>query len=361
MTYRYKISGKFLVCIDQPITTVVRRLLIDYNKCHLESLGLSRATIIRLMKSVALSRVRPLSPDQCVTLTQFGHLGMQVHRGIKLFDFKRSEVTKVFDNGVSREEADAEIASSKAASGIRAAPRFLMADSDAAWFKEEYVCGTHATDLVEPGSSDYLQYYPAIEACLLELAGSSPVASVPAKKYIRELGSGPYADRWRDAGIEVGDLASIKDYVEALQNWLLGNVKQRKLRLVTAHGDFSLVNTLLAEGELRIIDWDGIQPRSAMGDMFNFALAEHYYERTSKDFVAEAVMLFDRYRDAFVNRHSDLEDAVSMGNEVALRLYYLERIRLMLDRDVTPNINRVVQKSIKMFRQFDEDLELPPL
>jgi hypothetical protein len=314
-----------------------------------------------MVKIVILSRIRAADPDRIVKLAEFGHLGMQVHRGTKLFDLKRFEVTKVFDNAVSREDAEAEIAASKAASGIKAAPRFLMTDSNAVWFKEEYVCGTHATDLVTAESSDFLEFYPGVESCLLELAGSSAPVKVKMKDYVKQVSDEPFAERWQVAGIETDDIAAISDFLQALRKWLLKKAGRKDLTLVMTHGDFSLVNALLSDDEFRVIDWDGIAPRSALGDVFNFVLAELFYARTSGDFVAEAQLLFERYRNAFIDHHSAMEDAVSLDNPIALRIYYLERLRLMLDRDVTPNINRVVQKSITMFRQFDEDLDLSPL
>jgi hypothetical protein len=361
MVYRYRLSGKFLVCIDQSMMRLVRYLLFGYRKCRLDSLGLSQSALFRVIKAFIKSRIKPGDAERIVTLPQFGHLGLQVHRGVKLFDFKRSEVTKVFSSDVSQDEANAEIAASRFASAISAAPRFLLADSNAKWFREEYVCGTHATDLATPGSSDFLHYYPEVEECLLELAGSRSAISVSATEYIEEVADSSFSERWSVAGIAADDIAHISTYINSLRSWLLDNVAADELKIVMAHGDFSLVNALVTDRGLRVIDWEGVSPRSIFGDVFNFALAEHYYERTSADFVSEAESLFDRYRAALISRFPDLDETASIDRAAALRIYYLERVRLMVDRDVTVNLNSVVMKSITMFNQFDADRHVQPL
>jgi len=361
MVYRYRLSGKFLVCIDQSLMSLVRRLWFGYRKCRLDSLGLSLSAVYRLIKAVIKNRIVPGDSERLVTLPGFGHLGLQVHRGVKLFDFKRSEVTKVFSNDVSREEADAEIAASRFASAISAAPRFLMADSGAAWFREEYVCGAHATDLAEPNSSDFLQYYPEVEDCLLELAGSRDAVTVSASEYIEGVADSSFADRWLDAGIVSDDIEIISSYIENLRSWLLDNMEVDEFEIVMTHGDFSLVNALVTDRGLRIIDWEGVNPRSVFGDILNYVLAEHYYGRTSADFISEAESVVDNYCTAFISRFPDLEKTATIDRNVALRVYYLERVRLMVDRDVTPNLNKVVRKSIEVFNQFDSDLDMQPL
>lgn len=361
MAYRYQKNGKFLVCIDQSIPSVIRRLVFGYKRNGLASLGFSWPMLFRVVKGVVISKFKLIEPERCVTLPEFGHLGLQVHRGVKLFDFKRFEVTKIFGNDVLRDEADAEISASRAASSITAAPRFLMADSMGEWFKEKYVRGIHATDLVSPGASDFLRYYPEVEDCLLELAGSQPAVVVKTSEYIESVADSNFSDRWLAAGIDPADVNGISDYIDALRQWLDQNANNEELELVMTHGDFSLVNALVSNGDLRIVDWEGISARSIFGDIFNFALAEQYYERSSPDFVSEAQALFNHYRTAFIARYPDLTDTASIEENIALRIYYLERVRLMIDRDVTPNLNRVVKKSIAMFNQFDVDLGGSPL
>jgi hypothetical protein len=39
----------------------------------------------------------------------------------------------------------------------------------------------------------------------------------------------------------------------------------------------------------------------------------------------------------------------------ARRQYYLERLRLLLDREVSPNLFKVIRRSIEMFREFDRE------
>lgn len=355
MAYRYQKTGKYLVSIDQSIFSAFLSLVVNHRKNNLDSLGLSWSRVARILKILLRSKFKVVEAGRCIHLPVFGHLGLQVHRGVKLFDFTRFEVAKVFASHISREEADAEIAASRNASAIAIAPRFLMADADARWYNEEYIAGAHATDLVSPDSSDFLRYYPAVENCLLELASNQPPTEVKTAEYFDSLANGDFADRWSAAGIDATDVNFISSYIDSLRAWLGANAKFDSSKLVLTHGDFSLVNGLVSDGELRIVDWEGISPRSVLGDIFNFALAERFYGRTSPNFVAEAESLFDHYRTALISRCPELKIAASMDEQVARRIYYLERIRLMVDRDASPNISRVVKKSILMFNQFDID------
>lgn len=361
MTYRYRKNGKFLICIDQSFTTAIRQLVIGYRENGLRSLGFSGKVIIRVIKIFTKSKLRPVNPDQCLSLPVFGHVGLQVHRGVKLFNLERHEVTKYFGNDVTTEEAAAEIQASKLASSIKSAPRFLMADAGSAWFKEEFVRGSHATDLVEQESSDFLRYYAEVENCLLELAGSQPPLSVDTAEYIDDVANVEFEDRWLAAGIGSDDISRISEYVSHVRAWLHRHTDFENLQLVLTHGDFSLVNMLVSNGGMRIIDWDGIGFRSALGDIFNFALAESYYGRASAEFTDEALALFERYRAAIATRYPELQKAASIDISIALRLYYLERIQWLIERDASPNLAGVVNKSIAMFNQFDEDLDLPEL
>jgi hypothetical protein len=361
MTYRYRDIGKYLVCVDQSLINAVRTFVLGFDSNKLSSLGVSRSIATNVVKVLAREKFRHQGADDYETLPAFGHLGMKVHRGYKLFDFDASRVTKVFAAGVERNEADIEIAASREASAVNQAPRFVDSDPASAWFSEEYVRGIHATDLVGPDSGDYLRYYADVENCLLELLDCTPPVAVNAMDYINDLANNAYRDRWLKAGFSVQDVDQIAAYTERLRAWLTENLSGKTLQLIRTHGDFSLVNAISANNGLRIIDWEGIGPGSLYSDIFNFAFAEHYYGRSSRDFVSEVKSVTERFGEAVVRRHPALRDATMMSQTIARRLYYLERVRLMAHRDVTPNLHNVIGKSIAMFEKFDRSIGDPPL
>jgi len=361
MKYRYRDIGKYLVCVDQTVTGALRRFILGYDSNMLDSLGISKLLARNIVKVLAKNRLRPQSADYYEVLPVFGHLGMYVHRGFKLFDFEASTVTKIFASGISKSEAEQEIAASREACAVRQAPRFIAADPGSDWFTEEYVRGIHATDLVAPKSGDYLRYYADAENCLLELLECKAPTVVDAMSHITDLADNAYRDRWLDAGFARQEIDGISHYLESVRSWLADNLPAGHLQLVRTHGDFSLVNAISTESGLRIIDWEGIGPGSLYSDIYNFAFAEYYYGRTGPDFVSELGSVIERFRAAVLERKPKLRNAAMMNQTVVRRLYYLERVRLMANRDVTTNLYSVIEKSIAMFNEFDRDIGDVPL
>ena len=359
--YRYRRIGKYSVCLDQSIFDALRTLGFGHTKYRLDSLGISSSRALRAFIIVARNKFGGADPDNCLYLPVFGHVAMRVHRGHKVFDFRRSEVTKVFDRDVPMQDAEVEIAACKTASAVSAAPQYIASDPNTAWFSEEYIRGTHATEIVSPRSSDYLSLYPDVEKCLIELLRCQAPIPVDASVHIDRLAEQSYRDRWLESGAQLEDVERITAYLGGLRTWLMENADSVPLQLILTHGDFSLVNAISAEGGLRFIDWEGIGMGSLFSDLFNFMFTEHYYGRTSSRFTTEVDSTYREFRDAILSGCPELTDAVSLPPVFTRRLYYLERLRLLLDRDVSTNLLGVVRKSIAMFADFDSDVGNSPV
>jgi len=307
------------------------------------------------------SKLKRTNPDKYLYLPVFGHFAMHVHRGYKVFDFTRHEVTKVFDQNVSIHSAEKEVAACKTASAVSAAPKYLRSDHGAAWFTEEYVCGTHATDIVMPQSSDYLSLYPDAKKCLIELLRCQEPVEVGASVHIDRLADQAYRDRWLESGARSEDVDRITDYLGRLRTWLSENAGPEPLQLILTHGDFSLVNAISTEDGLRFIDWEGIGSGSLFSDLFNFMFTEQYYGRASSRFTIEVDSIFREYCNVILSAYPELSAAVSLPPAFARRLYYLERLRHLLDRDVSANLLGVICKSARIFEDFEKDVGDSPL
>lgn len=354
--YRYCQIGKYAVCLDQSIFVALRTLGLGHTEYRLESLGISRARAWRAIAIFLRRKIGLAKTNHYLSLPVFGHLAMQVHRGYKVFDFSRSEVTKVFDQSVSIHDAETEVEACKTASAVSAAPQFLLSDAQTSWFREEYICGTHATELVSLRSSDYRTFYPDIEKCLIELAHCQAPVKVDVSVHVDRLADEIYRNRWLEAGTSLEDVDRITTYMGKLRTWLTENATSDPLQLILTHGDFSLVNAISADDGLRFIDWEGIGTGGLFSDLFNFMFAEQYYGRASSRFTAEVEFFYQKFRDAILIRCPELIDAASLPPVFARRLYYLERLRLLLDRDVSTNLLDVICKSISMFKDFDDDV-----
>ena len=355
MKYRYHRIGKHLACLDQSIYDVVMTVRFGHDRNQLSSIGVSRSVGRRAIKVVTQSKLRLLNSDNQVLLPVFGHIAMQVHRGYKVFDFNRLEVSKVFGQEVSTRYARKEVAASRRAAEIAAAPRHLLADPDLAWFKEEYICGVHATDIVSGLDSEYVKFYPDVEACLLDLVASESPRSVAMSFHIKRLADTSFRTRWLSGGMVAGEINEISRYLQQLRQWLESRSDADQLQLVPAHGDFSLVNAIATDAGLRFIDWEGIAPGGLYSDILNFLFVERYYGRAAGNFSEQISVFVNRYRKSILSRFPQLERAAAMDPAIARRLYYLERLKILLDRSVSANLCDVVCKTIAMFRKFDDE------
>ena len=345
-----------MVCLDQSIYDVVKTVGLGYEKNGLKSIGISRSAGRRAIKAVTKGKLPFLDSNGHIVLPVFGQIAMQVHRGYKVFDFDRLEVSKVFGQDVSTQDATKEIAASKQVSDIAAAPKYLIADPDLAWFKEEYICGTHATDIVAGPASDYIGLYPDVEKCLLDLVASKSPTKTTTHTHIEHLANTSFRTRWLNARLAAKDVDEIAAYAEQLRHWLLSRPKHDQLQLVLTHGDFSLVNAIATDTGLRFVDWEGIAPGGLYSDILNFLFVERYYGRASVDFRNEVSVFLGRFREAIISRFPELEGAAALDPTIARRLYYLERLNVLLNRSASGNLCDVVRKSISMFRDFDNEM-----
>lgn len=347
--------------LDYSVIDAIVTFWFGYTRCGLESLGLSRKFARKIIKVIILGKTRPIDPEQVISLPVPADLGMQVHHGHKMFDFNKNEVTKVFSTCYSAEKANAEVLAAKQASCVAAAPRFVDADSRSRWFTEEYIRGTHATKLVASGSSNYRRYYEDVEKCLLDLQSSSPFVNTSVEAHVTNLVATPFRERWLAAGSPADEVDEIANFQQSLRSWIIGNAKVDQLQLVATHGDFSLVNAIATNSGLRFIDWESVSPGCMFTDIYNFVLVERYYGRTSPDFSEEVRAMLQRFRSATIDQQPALISSAELCELFVRRLYYLERLRFLVERDVTINLRQVVQKSIRLFRQFDVDMGDSPL
>ena len=355
MTYRYHRIGKYLVCLDQSIYDAVKTVALGHDRYKLRSIGVSKNVGRKAAVIVARGKFGLLNSAQQMLLPAFGNIAMRVHRGFKVFDFNKLEVTKVFDQGTPSDIATQELAASKQASEVGAAPRFIAEDPGLAWYREEYVCGVHATDAEFRAGAEIMDFYSDVERCLLDLVSCKPAINVNAVSHINRHADISFRDRWLDAGLDLKNVDEIAAYVERMQEWLLAQSKPDQLQLVLTHGDFSLVNAISTSAGLRFVDWEGVARGGLYSDIFHFLFAEKYYDRASANFAKDMSVYIEKYRKSIQARFPELRTAAEIDLTFARRQYYLERLSLLLDRDVSSNLCKVVSNSIAMFRDFDRD------
>ena len=353
--YRYRQQGKFLLSLDQSLLSAIRFVALGYRRNRLAAIGIPRRLRLACTRAIIKDRLRLGDAGNVVELPAFGHIAMAVHRGYKVFDFKRASVTKVFAPGTDSEDAKLEIDANRHSSEIKAAPRFIEEDPGHAWYREEYICGEHATDPAQRSGKDVREYYPAVADCLLDLVGSRPPKLVDTLAHIELHADTSFRSRWLAAGQDERQLDEIVRYIEEIAGWLRKHAKPDQIQLVPSHGDFSLVNTIVTDSGLRFIDWEGLAYGGLYNDLVHFLFVERYYGRIGERFTDEMADFVSRYSEAAANRYPELRSSVDLDFAFARRLYYLERISLLLRRSISSNLCNVIIKSIATFRAYDLD------
>jgi hypothetical protein len=353
--YRYVRLGKYLLSLDQSIPSVIKSVILGYDRNQLNSIGIPKPVAAATLRAIVKDRLRLLEADRVIELPAFGHIGMKVHRGCKVFDFLRQHVTKIFEPGTDPEAARLEISASRHASDIAAAPKFIAEDPGHAWYREEYICGLHATNSAVRNGVDVHDFYPAVEECLLDLVACRPPKITATLAHIDEYADTSFRARWIAAGHDANQVNGIAVYIEDLGNWLRKHPKPDRLQLVLTHGDFSLVNAIATDEGLRFIDWEGVTYGGLFTDVIHFLFAERYYKRIGESFITELSVFVDRYRRAVLERFPELQQAAELDLIFARRLYYLERLGLMVKRSVSSHHCNVLSRSIETFREFDKN------
>jgi len=300
-------------------------------------------------------------PGATLSLPVFGNIAIGVHRGYKVVDFQNLVVTKIFSEDVPMQEARRQIQACKLAANVHAAPRFLGEDTDGAWYSEEYVGGVHGTDSALATSGRFMEYYPDVERCLLALVGAGQPQTVDTSAYISALTDPALLDRWNDTAGTEETVTEVRLFQDQLKLWLSQPQIVPRLELVLSHGDFSLVNAIIADGRFRVIDWEGVRHGVLYADCLNFVFVETYYQRATTDITSDIAEVMRRYGEAVAGMYPGLKGVVEVPQAVSMRLYYLDRLHLMLEREVTGNLANVVRKSIRMFRDFDAAAGFPEI
>lgn len=353
--YRYLQQGKFLLSLDQSMLQAIQYITLGYERNRLNAIGIPNTLRQGSVRAIIKDRLRLLNSANVIELPAFGHIGMAVHRGYKVFDFERDYVTKVFAPDTDPDAARLEIHGSRHTSDIAAAPKFIEEDPGHGWYREEYICGTHATDPEVRSGKDVREYYPAIEDCLLDLVACRPPKYIDTLAHIEQHSDTSFREHWLAAGQDAGQVSEIVTYVDELSDWLQEQRKPDRLQLVLTHGDFSLVNAIVTDDGMRFIDWEGVTFGGLYNDVMHFLFVERYYGRIDESFIDEMTEFVARYREAALDRFSELREAADLDFALARRLYYLERIGLLINRSISSNLCNVVIKSIATFRAYDRD------
>lgn len=343
------VVGKYFCCHCN-LASLVWALFVKNKGLHL---GIQRRQVPEILKSIIRYRNHPQpSSTNILFLPAAGHLCIRVHRGYKIFNFSELTTTKVFDHNLSATKALSEIKSVRDAGSLNFAPTLLEVDPQTHWYTEIFIAGKQSSKNEQSDPKSLFEN--TIADHISQIILSKPVRTIGLVKYLDEICS---SITLQLTSLQLNDDLStcIHDFVYQIAA-RLETSKNVPIQLSFTHGDFSFVNFVHNNSNVVVIDWEGAQHRSILHDLYNYFLTELYYERTPLNLITEiddAILL--------LNRRLAINESVSSKYFVDLKdtyrwLYYLERINMLLDREVSTGLLNVIQHSMKVFNKHESSI-----
>ena len=129
----------------------------------------------------------------------------------------------------------------------------------------------------------------------------------------------------------------------------LDNTEDTDIYLAFTHGDFSFVNFQDNNGRIAVIDWESAQLRSALHDLYNYYFTELYYGRTRSDLLTEIDSSVLSLSQRLAADNPALSRNVAKLGNVYRWLYYLERLHMLLEREMSEGQLKVIRHSADTF------------
>jgi hypothetical protein len=274
---------------------------------------------------------------------------MRVHRGYKIFNLSGLTTTKVFDSDLSEDAALSEIKSVRDAGSLDFAPTLLEVDPHNHWYSEIFIPGKQSSKSEQ--SDPKSLFNDVIADHLSKMILSKPVQTVGVTEHLNKVRRS-VDQLLKNSNLNDELSTYINDFVDQIAA-RLENTKDIPIQLAFTHGDFSFVNFVQKNNDIVVIDWEGAQYRSLFHDLYNYFLTELYYGRTQSNLLVEIddaiTLLADRLPLSESLPSKDLVDI----NDTYRWFYFLERIEMLLDREISEVILNVIRRSIEVFNKHE--------
>ena len=283
----------------------------------------------------------------------FGHMGLKVHRGYKIFDFKRNVVARIIDPDVAPTVVQDELTGVKNAAELEFAPNIYKWDEKQRWYEEDYIIGEKRA-ISDKSSTDILfrLFDKEIKSCLESMLRLKSILRVETRGYLSQILEILEDTRLLDSGLN-------KSKIEKIKSFLSSNIKRlieessTETFIAFSHGDFSLVNILSTDSGIKVIDWEGAKYRGLLNDFFNFFMTEIYYDRSGIGIAEKVNALGNNILQVLEINSTPSKDQYLRSLHYYRRLYYVERVSTLLQRDITDKSLDVITKSIDIFNRFE--------
>jgi thiamine kinase-like enzyme len=249
-----------------------------------------------------------------------------------------------------------EIETLRQVGGLDFAPQILRWNLKERWYTEDFVIGRPFYSKPRIQTDISLKIFERrIVPCLEKMILWQQPTVIEIEEYVNQL-TKTIAEFRTDVETLYGSKADrITKFVNANASCILKSATG-KILLVFSHGDFSLVNILKTAKGIKVIDWEGAAKRNPLYDLYNYFLTESYYGRTTVEIVKEINEGINFIRARLFATSAETAALLNATADNYRRLYYLERIGMLLERDLNSKILEVILRSIHIFDAYEENL-----
>jgi thiamine kinase-like enzyme len=358
VTYQYiKIYDKYY-CLQQNPLVLSWFLYYQHRSLCLGSLGVQRKKGCLGLKTFLRYQVRLPPQVPVLELPVYGHICMKVHRGYKVFNFRRKTVVKVLNPAIDTAMVRNEIDSVRNASLLDFAPGIWQWSLEERWYEEDYISGySYRNGLVsQPNATDFLRiYYQSLEKFIEDMIFLKRPIIKDINSYINENVNILETLKRIFNKFDKLEIRNIQLFLEKTVNLLFLH-RNTKIYLVFSHGDFSFFNILKTRSGIMVVDWESASPRNILYDLYNYFFAELFFKRVATTMVSEISDAITSLHARLLARAPDMAQSLLSSAELCRRLYYLERIQMLIERDLSMNLLNVIARSINVFDHFEKAL-----
>lgn len=353
--YRYTRLGRHYLCLDQSAMRFASIVLWSDRVFAQRLLGVSVEGLVKAAVLLLADRLGLKSADVTLELAHAGQIALRVNGGVRVFDFRSGEVTKVFDRQCDAAQRRAEIDAVERAAACGVAPRLVRVEADGAWYTEALWPGRQVA-LPRPGFATGAEHaflgaeVRRLAEALAELALAAEPERVPAERHLAELMQG--VSDWLAQASERDRVSAavverfVRDVVEKLDC-------PDALFLTFSHGDFSLLNVITDGRDWKVIDWEDAEQRTALTDFYSLFTTELYYGRETRDVAGWARTGLEALLRAVEKSNAVLARDLRQSPACYRAWAHLERLRMLMSRGADAKRVGVVRRAAEVFERFE--------
>jgi len=298
-----------------------------------------------------------LGKDRAILeLPVYGNLCLRVHRGYRVFNYRRNSVVRMIDPDVDQALVAGEMEGVRRASQLDFAPRILQSSVEKRWYEEDLVNGRPAYWAPRSASPVFSQIFDRdIAPCLERMIVLEAPLVANLGRYVSEIVRTIEDGRLESPGLDIERVEAVRRFAQSVGERLhLGG--SGRVDLVFSHGDFSLRNILRTRNGVMAIDWESVGYRNPLFDLYNYFFTESYYKRATTSLVPEIAKAISSLQSRLMAKAPDLARTLVPLAKRYRWLYYLERIQVLLERELSSDQLDVVLRSIRVFNRYEEAL-----